>query len=75
MKTPQWFGVKHQPQPDGSLVVSAVKVGDNGYSAAANDHSQLQARQEQAMRKIADYRQKQTLSQVVSLMNRRNYER
>ena len=75
MKTPQWFGVIHQPQPDGSLVVSAVKVGDNGYSAAANDHSQLQARQEQAMRKIADYRQKQTLSQVVSLMNRRNYER
>lgn len=76
MKTPQWFGVKHCRQTDGSMTVSAEKVGDNGYSTAANGNNPaLQLRQEQATRKIADYRQKQALAQTVSLIGRRKYER
>lgn len=73
---PQWFGVKHHHQPDGSIAATVEKVEDNGYSAAANNNNPaLRARQEQAMRKIADYRQKQALAQTVSLIGRRKYER
>lgn len=76
IKMPQWFGVKHHHQPDGSITTTAEKVADNGYSAAANNNNPaLRARQEQAMRKIADYRQKQALAQTVSLIGRRKYER
>lgn len=71
---PQWFGVKHHLRADGSMAVSARKVDDNGYSVVANDNA-LQIRQEQAVQKIAEYRQKQTLAQTFSLMSRRNHER
>lgn len=73
-RSPEWFGLNRQKRTDGSSFIKFEKVGDHGYSTGQNDKT-LRVRREQAMRKIADYRQKQALAQTVSLIGRRKYER
>ncbi len=71
-KSPNWFGLTHGRNADGSTATTFVKTTDNGYSCPVGKDL-LTLRQQRASQKIADWRRKH--ARPVSLIDRRKHER
>lgn len=56
VKSPEWFGIRHETDSKGNVKTSFVKVADGGYSTDYDKEAGIARRQKEAMKKIAGYR-------------------